>query len=72
MSRERRKRPVGYHGRLLDGRTGIKADDLLVFHDFGRDFIGRCKTAGFETEVLHHPQNPALPSLRTRKPAAGA
>jgi SAM-dependent methyltransferase len=59
--------PPSYHGR-----TGIKADDLLVFHEFGRDFIGRCKTAGFETEVLHHPQNPALLSLLTRKPAAGA
>lgn len=23
------------------GRTGIKADDLLVFHEFGRDFIAR-------------------------------
>jgi SAM-dependent methyltransferase len=59
--------PPSYHGR-----TGIKAEDLLVFHEFGRDFITQCKTAGFETEVLHHPQNPALLSLLTRKPEAGA
>ena len=38
------------------GRTGIKTNDLLVFPKFGRDFIGRCKTAGFQTEALAHPQ----------------
>ena len=59
--------PPSYHGR-----TGIKADDMLVFHEFGRDFVAWCKNAGFETEVLHDPNNPALLSLLTRKPAIRA
>ena len=54
---------VAYHG----GSRGNKTD-LLVFHEFGADFVDRCRDAGFEVELMRGADNPALVTFVARKP----
>jgi SAM-dependent methyltransferase len=54
--------PPSFHGR-----SGTAADDLLVFHEFGFDFVSRCVDAGFEVVQVDGP-NPAAFALIAYKP----
>jgi len=54
--------PPSYHGRAGDARN-----DLLVFHEFGDDVVGRVETAGFEVERIADPDNPALVTFVARR-----
>ena len=42
------------------GVAGDRKSDFLVFHEFGADFVDRCRAAGFEVELLRDALNPAL------------
>lgn len=47
--------PPSYHGR-----ESVVLDDFLVFYEFGQDFLQWCDDAGFTTQVMKDPSNPAL------------
>jgi len=46
--------PPSYHGS-----RETRGGDLLVFYEFGSDFLERCKAAGFATVLHTDPDNPA-------------
>ncbi len=54
--------PPSYHG---DAELGAAAD-LLVFYEFGRDFVDECERAGFEVRLLRDSLNPAMVTFLTR------
>lgn len=56
--------PPSYHGASGEGR----ADDFLVFYEFGADFVDRCRAAGFEVELRRDATNPALVTFIASKP----
>lgn len=51
-----------YHGVAGDPKS-----DFLVFHEFGADFVDRCRAAGFEVELLRDALNPALVTFIARR-----
>lgn len=55
--------PPSYHGSAATG-----AADLLVYYEFGSDFMEQCAASGFEISVLRDSRNPALATFLTRKP----
>jgi len=57
--------PPSYHGKP----GGIGAD-FLVFHEFGGDFPERCRSAGFDLDVVRDRDNPALVTFVARRPRA--
>lgn len=57
--------PPSYHGAPGEAN----ADDFLVCHEFGADFVERCAQAGFNTQVVRDGQNPALCAFVARRPA---
>jgi SAM-dependent methyltransferase len=54
--------PPSYH-RSAATRTS----DLLVFNEFGADFLPRCEAAGFDVRLLRAERNPALVTFLARK-----
>jgi SAM-dependent methyltransferase len=54
--------PPSYH-RSAATRTS----DLLVFNEFGADFVSRCEQAGFDVRLLRDGRNPALVTFLARK-----
>jgi SAM-dependent methyltransferase len=54
--------PPSYH-RSSETRSA----DLLVFSEFGADFVDRCANAGFQVRLLRDERNPALVTFITRK-----
>ena len=55
--------PPSHHGT-----PALHPDDFLVFYEFGADFVDRCRTAGFEVELLRDATNPALVTFIAHKP----
>lgn len=55
--------PPSYHGGPQDS-----GGDLLVFNEFGDDFIARCAAAGFLMESITDKTNPTLVVLVATKP----
>ena len=55
--------PPSHHGAPAEGKS-----DFLVFYEFGADFVDRCRSAGFEIELLRHEDNPAVVTFVARKP----
>ena len=60
--------PVHLLAPSYHGRPGGNKTDLLVFHEFGADFVDRCRDAGFEVELMRGADNPALVTFVARKP----
>lgn len=58
--------PASYHGSQKP--DAVRKADLLVFYEFGADFVQRCSRAGFETRVVRDAHNPALTVFIARKP----
>ena len=54
--------PPSYHGSKYENQS-----DYLVFYEFGRDIIQRCKNAGFLVDVIRNQENPSLVLFHTRK-----
>jgi len=54
--------PPSYHGNPTQSPT-----DLLVFYEYGMDFVERCTSAGFTTTVHRDAANPAIITLVSRK-----
>lgn len=50
--------PPSYHGR-----PGQKAEDFLVYYEFGSDFVDLVDELGFHTRRIVSPQNPAVVSF---------
>ena len=55
--------PPSHHGAAAEGKS-----DFLVFYEFGADLVDRCRSAGFEIELLRHEDNPAVVTFVARKP----
>lgn len=47
--------PPSFHGLYSD-----RQDDLIVFHEFGDDFVGLVKAAGFDVDLVRDRANPTL------------
>ena len=56
--------PPSYHGVPQGNQT-----DLLVFYEFGGDFVERCRCAGFDLSVDRDEANPALVAFIASKRA---
>jgi SAM-dependent methyltransferase len=54
--------PPSYHGNADLGA----AADLLVFYEFGREFVEQCERAGFAVRVLRDQLNPAMVTFLTQ------
>jgi SAM-dependent methyltransferase len=54
--------PPTHHGNRTQSPT-----DLLVFYEYGMDFLDRCSSAGFTTTVHRDAANPAILTLVSRK-----
>ena len=54
--------PPSFHGSP-GGRSG----DLLVFYEFGKDFLARCRAAGFAITLHQSRKNPALVAIVAQK-----
>jgi SAM-dependent methyltransferase len=54
--------PPSHHGDAKAGKN-----DLLVFHEFGRDFVQLCEHVGYSVELVEDPRNPALVTFVTRR-----
>jgi SAM-dependent methyltransferase len=54
--------PPSYH----DGAATGDAADLLVFYEFGSDFLDECAAAGFEVRMLQDSRNQALVTFLSR------
>ena len=55
--------PPSHHGSAK-----AAVSDLLVFYEFGSDFMEMCAAAGFEVRLLKDPDNPALVTFLAQKP----
>ena len=54
--------PPSHHGEASN-----RAEDFLVFYEFGDDFPDRCARAGFEMELRRDAHNPALVTFIARR-----
>ena len=54
--------PPSYHGAPQHNKT-----DLLVFYEFGADFVEQCRRVGFDVSVVRDEKNPALVAFIARK-----
>ena len=52
-----------YHGAPQQGKS-----DFLVFHEFGADFVDRCRQAGFEVDLVRDENNPAVVTFIATRP----
>jgi SAM-dependent methyltransferase len=49
------------------GPSDLRLEDFLVFHEFGADFPSALERAGFRTELLIDPRNPAVTAFICQK-----
>ncbi len=54
--------PPSYHGSKYENQS-----DYLVFYEFGKDIVQRCKNAGFAVQLLRDANNLALVTFITTK-----
>jgi len=57
---------VHYHPPSYHGCVGYGSNDLLVFYEFGDDFLALCESCGFDVRLESSPRNPALTAFCAR------